>query len=37
MEQSVWLMLAFKAPRLAIIISSRMAFGGMVGRWMEPL
>lgn len=37
MEHSVWLMLAFNAPRLAIVISSRMAFGGMVGRWMELL
>lgn len=26
MEPSVWLVLAFNAPRLAIIISSKMAF-----------
>lgn len=37
MEQSVWLMLAFTAPRLAVVISSRMAFGGTAGRWMELL
>lgn len=30
-------MLAFNAPRPVIIIPSRMASGGMAGRWMELL